>query len=112
MVVGTGIVELFIPESRSLKEKRSVLKRVVGRTQQTFSLSIAEVGEQDNWKRSKIGFAVVGNDRGFIESKMAHIARFIEDLHLVDILDLKKEIINISNGMEGHLRCKGKFDDD
>ncbi len=60
------MLELFIAESRSLKEKRSVLKRVLSRTQQTFSLSIAEVGEQDNWKHAVIGFAVVGNDRGFI----------------------------------------------
>lgn len=112
MVVGIGIIEIFIGESRSLKEKRSVLRKVIHRTQNTFSLTVAEVGSQDNWKRGTLGFAVIGNDRGFIESKMESIERFIEQLHLVEVIDLKKEVLNISHKIDGRYAREGRSDDD
>ena len=111
MVVGIGTIELFIGESRSLKEKRSVIRKVIHRTQNTFSLAIAEVGEQDNWKRCMLGFAVVGNNRGFIESKMASIVRFVEELYLADVIDISKEIITVSRRMGDTFTQEGKFDD-
>ncbi len=57
----TAIVqfELHIPSSRSLKEKRAVVKPIVEGIRSRFSLSVAEVGFQDKWQRALIGFAVV-----------------------------------------------------
>jgi len=52
-------IELHIPQSRSLKEKRTALKPVVEGIRQRFSLSVAEVGYQDKWQRALIGVAVV-----------------------------------------------------
>jgi uncharacterized protein YlxP (DUF503 family) len=57
--VGLALVELHIPHSRSLKEKRAALKPVVEGLRQRFSLSVAEVDYQDKWQRALIGFAVV-----------------------------------------------------
>jgi hypothetical protein len=63
MVVGSGIIDLWISESASLKEKRAVLRRLLKKTQNEFNVSIAEVGDNDHWRRAKIGFSVVGNDQ-------------------------------------------------
>ncbi len=52
-------VELHIPSSRSLKEKRAVIKPIVEGIRSRFSLSVAEVGFQDKWQRALIGVAVV-----------------------------------------------------
>ena len=52
-------VELHIPQSRSLKEKRAALRPVVEGLRQRFSLSVAEVGYQDMWQRALVGVAVV-----------------------------------------------------
>ncbi len=97
MVVGIGIIEIFIVESRSLKEKRGVLRRIVSRTQNKFSISIAEVGENDEWKRGQIGFAVVGNDRSFVNSRLDKIIKFIADLKIADVINSEIELINISD---------------
>jgi len=96
MVVGTAIVDLFIGGSRSLKEKRSVLRRILGRTRNEFNVSIAEVEAYNNWKRCRIGFSVVGNERGFVDSKMNKIMNFIEGLNLADIIDVEMEIYTVS----------------
>lgn len=97
MVVGTGIIDIFVTESRSLKEKRSVLRRILSRTKSAFNISIAEVGEYDDWKKCRIGFSMVGNERSFINSKMDKVVNFVEALNLADIVCVDTEICNISD---------------
>jgi len=94
MVVGSGIIDLWIPESRSLKEKRGKLSRILKRTQNTFNISIAEIGDADHWKRAKIGFSVVGNDKSYVnefhdwEGKGCDLFRAtIESLQMGEIPD-------------------------
>jgi uncharacterized protein YlxP (DUF503 family) len=111
MVVGIGIVEIYIAESRSLKEKRSVLRRIVSRAHNTFSLSIAEIGENDQWKRGEIGFAVVGNDRNFVNSKLDKIVQFIEGLTIARVIDAKIELINISDAVGDYGYREGDCDE-
>ena len=97
MVVGTGIIDLYVGGSRSLKEKRSVLRRILGRTRNEFNVSIAEVEAYNNWKRCRIGFSVVGNERGFVNAKMDKIINFIEGLNLVDIVNVTMEVYTVSD---------------
>ncbi len=97
MVVGVGLIEVYIHESRSLKDKRGVLRSILRRTQNEFNISIAEVGENDDWKKGRIGFCMVGNDRSYINSKMDKALRFIDELYLAEIVSSKFEIINYTD---------------
>jgi uncharacterized protein YlxP (DUF503 family) len=110
MVVGTGLIDLMIPESGSLKEKRSVLKRIIHRTQNEFNVSIAEVGDNDIWRRARIGFSVVGNDRPTINAKMDHILRFIDRLELAEVIRSRFEIVSYDDLMEGDAWEEGKYE--
>lgn len=111
MVIGSGIIDIWIVESRSLKEKRGVLSRILKRTQNEFNITIAEIGENDHWKRAKIGFAVVGNDHSYINGKVDHILRFIDSLQLAEVLNTNIEMIHISD-MTGPCRYEeGKYDE-
>ncbi|HOK05760.1 MAG TPA: DUF503 domain-containing protein [Syntrophales bacterium] len=101
MVVGHGIVVLLIPEVRSLKEKRGVLRKILKRTQNEFNISIAEVGDQDLWGKAEVGFSLVGNDRRLIDAKMDHVFRFIEDLHLAEVMVAHREIVNLTGALGG-----------
>jgi uncharacterized protein YlxP (DUF503 family) len=96
MVVGTGIIELFLAESSSLKEKRGILSRILKRTQHEFNISIAEIGANDNWKKALIGFSVVGNDKPHINGKIDHIMNFIGGLRLAEVVDAKFELLSFS----------------
>ena len=110
MVVGTGLVDLLIPESGSLKEKRSVLKRIIHRTQNEFNVSIAEVGDNDLWRRARVGFSVVGNDRQYINAKMDHLLRFIDGLGLAEVLRSRVEIVSFDDLMDAEELEEGKYD--
>ena len=100
MVLGVGIIDIYIFDSRSLKSKRGVLRSILKRTQNRFNISIAEVGDNDDWKRGRIGFSVVGNDTGYVNSKTDKILKFIDSLNLAEVLNSKVEITSFSDVMD------------
>lgn len=100
MVVGYGIANLRIPGSGSLKNKRSVLNRIIKRVQNDFNVSIAETGLLDNHKMAEISFAVVGNDSRYINGRIDQLLRFIENLQVAEILDSKTEIMVVTSFLE------------
>ncbi|MHB8911042.1 MAG: DUF503 domain-containing protein [Syntrophales bacterium] len=110
MVVGTGLVDLLIPESGSLKEKRSVLKRIIQKTRNEFNVSIAEVGDNDLWRRARVGFSVVGNDKQYVNAKMDHILRFIDRLMIAEVLRSRIEIVSFDDLMDAEEIEEGKYE--
>lgn len=96
MVVGICQLRLLLHDVFSLKEKRSIIKRLTGRVREKFPVSIAEVGDLDVWQRSRIGFAVVGNDRAFVNEALDKIIDYIERLYLADVIDQQIEIISFN----------------
>ena len=111
MVIGYGIIKLRIPESGSLKAKRSVLNRILKRSQNEFNVSIAETGNLDSYKFAEIAFAVVGNDSRYINGKVDHLLRFIDGLHVAEILDTKTEIMVVSSFPETNGWETDKYDE-
>jgi uncharacterized protein YlxP (DUF503 family) len=111
MVIGYGIISLRIPESGSLKSKRSVLNMILKRTQNEFNVSIAETGKLDNYKFAEIAFAVVGNNSRYINGKVDHLLRFIDNLQAAEIFDIKTEIMVVSSFLEAADRETNKYDE-
>ena len=95
MVVGSLKVELFLPDNRSLKGKRKVVKSMVGKVKSRFNVSIAEVGSNDKWQKIELGISAVGNDRRHIDSSLNHVLGFIESLYLAEIVNTEIEIISL-----------------
>ena len=78
MVIGVGSWELSLPECRSLKEKRMVVKSLKERLQHRFRVSIAETRFQDVWTRAELTVAVVTTDRGHADSILDKLDNFVE----------------------------------
>ncbi len=92
MFVGSCLVEIHIPQSRSLKEKRSVLNRLKGRIQSRFNVSVAEVDHQDTWQRASLGFAVVGAEPSAVEHAISLIREVVESEDRAQILAFDKSV--------------------
>ncbi len=95
MVVGIAIITFRLDECRSLKSKRKIVKSIIGQVQSKFNVSIAEVGSNDIYQRSEIGFSLVGNDRQVVNSKIDKIFNMIDALGLAEIIDTEWEIIHL-----------------
>lgn len=82
MVTISVLVTIAIPEARSLKDKRQVVRSLVERLRVRRQLSAAEVGEQDEVRRGQVGFAVVSGS--FAEARrLADEARRFVDAELL-----------------------------
>jgi len=77
-MLATLTVHLHLPACASLKEKRSRIKPLLARLHREFNLSAAEMGLQDKWQEAVIGCAMIGNDRGHLESALRNVARWVE----------------------------------
>ena len=87
MIVGVLRLTFHIPHARSLKEKRSVVRRFRDRVRARYDVSIAEVGGQDVHQRAVFGVAVVSSDAAVCDSvleKVAHEASVQPDAVLTD----------------------------
>jgi uncharacterized protein YlxP (DUF503 family) len=78
MVVGVCTLELDIPASHSLKDKRNVVKSLTARVRKDFNVSIAEVDAQDAWQRATLGIVCVSSDAGYAQGLLAKVVDSIE----------------------------------
>ncbi len=88
MVVGVCTLELEIPASHSLKDKRHVVKSLTARVRQSFNVSIAEVDSLDAWQRATLGIVCVSSDaqyaQGLLEKVIDNIERMRMDAVIAD----------------------------
>jgi len=77
--VGVLRVDIFIPGSESLKDKRRVLRSLIERIRGRFGVSCSELDAQDLWQRAIIGVACVSGSStealATIENILAWISR-------------------------------------
>jgi hypothetical protein len=93
MVIGVLTLELFIPESQSLKEKRQVLKSLLETTRQKFNVSAAEVDGLDLWQRATLGFACVSNEQPFVDQVLNKVLRTVEGNPRVEVTNVEMEFL-------------------
>ena len=79
MLVGVMTVTMHMQGIGSLKEKRHIVKSVIGRLQSRFNVSVSEVEHQDNKIAAVLGMAVVSNERVFVEQQLDAILNFMRN---------------------------------
>ena len=94
MVVGVAKLSLRLPGNKSLKGKRKVIKSICERVRQRFNLAVAETDAQDLWQTAEVGLVAIGNQSGYIESKLDKAINFIEDMQVAEIVDIQRELIH------------------
>ena len=95
MVVGIGKIVFRLHDCRSLKGKRKIVKAITSRLRNSFNASVAEVGANDIHQRVEIGFALAGNDRMVINSKIDKMFNMADNLGLAEIIDTDMEIMSL-----------------
>ncbi|MBF0520482.1 MAG: DUF503 domain-containing protein [Nitrospirae bacterium] len=91
MVVGVLKMDLYLPESGSLKSKRFVVKSLKDRLRNKFNVSVAEDGN-DLWQRVSLYCACISNDVKQIHSTLESVKNMAEKEHMAELLDYSVEI--------------------
>ena len=96
MVVAISVFELHLPGSRSLKEKRRVVKSLTERVHRRHRVSVAETDFHDLRQRAEIGIAAVGASRQRLERQMDAILRLIDEQQEAVLLGWDPEYLEAS----------------
>ena len=92
MNVGIVNVKLRLFGVNSLKEKRSITRRLVNDIKSKYNVSIVETGSRDSRHWAEIGIALVSRDKAHIERVIDSITGYIERTLGVEVEFLRKEV--------------------
>ena len=81
-MIGLLEIELLNNASRSLKDKRRDLNRLIDRLHQDFNVAVAEVGGQNTWQRTELAVVSVSNDARHNTRVLERIVNRIRTRHL------------------------------
>lgn len=77
----------------SLKEKRSIKRKVIERIKNKFNISIAETGSMDSLTTLEISFSAVSNDYKHLDEIYQNVINFIESNFMLEIVDVQKDFL-------------------
>lgn len=83
-------VSFLIYNSYSLKDKRSVIKSIIKKSQNKFNVSISEVAAHDTLNQGILGIAVVSNNRKLSQQILDQVIQEIEDNGEVEIHSIER----------------------
>jgi len=78
MHMGYARLLLKLINVRSLKEKRSHVKRLISDLRKKFNVSVIESGENDSKAYMEIAFSIVARSKGELDSLIERVENFIE----------------------------------
>ena len=82
-------MDLHLPQSHSLKEKRAVIRPILDGARHRFQVAAAEVAFQDKWQRALLGFAAVGGSDGHPQQVIDKVDRFVWSFPEVEVLNIE-----------------------
>jgi uncharacterized protein len=80
MPVGLLTLEIHLPYSHSLKEKRAVLRKVRDRLRSRFNVAVAELDHRDVWQVATIGIVSISDNRPLLDAVLRDVLRESENI--------------------------------
>ncbi|WP_431799339.1 DUF503 domain-containing protein [Halobacillus andaensis] len=71
-------VECILYDAQSLKQKRSVLKRIQTRLTNEYNVAVSELEFQDLWQRTCIGIVTIASSKVIAEQTMQQALALID----------------------------------
>lgn len=93
MLLGTCTINLYLPDSHSLKDKRSIIKSIKLRIRNKFNVSVSEIDNYDLWKNTTLGIACIGNEKRYLDSVLNEVIEFIEHQNKLQVINFKTTIL-------------------
>jgi hypothetical protein len=92
MFVGVVRIELHLPASTSLKDKRAVVRGLKERIRQRVRAAVAEVDHQDLWQRAALGVAVVSGESRQIGELLQSVRNLVDATHGAELIDWQEQV--------------------
>ncbi|HEX4655152.1 MAG TPA: DUF503 domain-containing protein [Mycobacteriales bacterium] len=92
MFTATMELDLLLGDVHSLKEKRGVVRPIVGELRRRFEVAVAETDHLDLHRRAAIGVSVVAPDAAHCGEVLDECERFVAGRPEVDLLSARRRL--------------------
>ncbi|WP_411375437.1 DUF503 domain-containing protein [Arthrobacter sp. MPF02] len=90
MWIGWIEFDILLGDVHSLKGKRSVIRPLLAELKRRFDVSVAEVGDHDQYRRTKVGVGMVAADRGHLVEVLDAVDRFVAGRPEIELLSARQ----------------------
>jgi uncharacterized protein YlxP (DUF503 family) len=92
MIVGSLRVRLLVRESRSLKDKRQVIRSIKDRLASRLNVAVAEVDALDHRQLAVLGFATVSNEASHVRAVLEDVLKALRGHPVAELIDHELEV--------------------
>ncbi len=93
MFIGLLRVEVHLPATNSLKEKRSIIKPLLSRLRRDYNLAVAELDHADVWRSCVIGAVTICGSRQVAEKTLNRALGVIEHTNGCELIEQQIEFL-------------------
>jgi len=93
MPIGFLTLEIYLPDARSLKDKRQVLRSLKDRLRGRFNVAIAELDHEELWQRAIVGVVSISASRKHLRQSLQAVLEESERLLGRDLVGYDTELI-------------------
>lgn len=90
--------DLHLPLTRSLKDKRAVIRPILDGARQRYRVATAEVGHHDRRQRAALGVAVVGSSATQAGAVLDQVERFVWSFPEVEVVAAERSWLDADSG--------------
>lgn len=95
MTIGILTLEIHLPQSRSLKDKRQVVRSVKERLRSRHNVAVSELEEgADLWQRASVAVVSIASRRDPLEELFETIVREVEGQIPGNLLETGREFLD------------------
>ncbi|MCF0247348.1 MAG: DUF503 domain-containing protein [Synergistes sp.] len=95
--IAAALLSLRLPFSKSLKDRRQVVRSLVDGARSRFAVSAADLGPDGVHTSAELGFTAAGSSPSELEERMRTLEKFLcqrEEEGEFEILDFSPEVFN------------------
>lgn len=94
MWIGWLEADLLLGDVHSLKAKRAVVRPILADLRRRFTLSAAETGHLDLYRRAGIGLSLVAADRAHVDEVLDAAERLLAGRPETELLSVRRRLID------------------
>ena len=94
MFVGVARYDFLVPGSTSLKDKRQVVRHIVGGLRTKFNAGVAEVDYQELRQRGAIAVSCVSESSFHAKKMLMEMERYVRNQYGIEVLGATVDVVS------------------
>ena len=90
MWIGWIEFDILLGDVQSLKEKRAFVRPLLAEVKRRFDVSVAEVGDHEQYRRTQVGAGLVAADRAHLVAVLNAVERFVAARPEIELLSARQ----------------------